>query len=284
VLARDVCDHNAIAGQPRGLEGQRWFVEMIHRAVPDTVIQLEHLIAEGDFVVDHWITSGTNTGEMFGMPPTGKRFTMMGTDMLRLSNGKIVEMWHVEDNLSMMQQLGVVPASQQPPFSDTSRRATASGTNEPGRSKTLSADEKRSQIRRGYQEFIDRGNVSAADTLVAADYAGHFSGAPVINGREAFKQFISMYTNALANRHAALEDILVEGDYAACRVTLTGKHSGNLFGVPPSGKEINVKSLAIFRFAGEQVAEQWANSDDMGMLQQIGAMPVTQGMPVAEPC
>jgi predicted ester cyclase len=221
---------------------------------------------------------------MFGMPATGKRFTMMGTDMLRLSHGKIVEMWHVGDNLSMMQQLGVVPGAQQPSFQDTSRRPAATGTSEPSRGKSLSDTEKRALIRRGYQEFVDKGNASAADTLLTANYAGHFSGVPVINGREAFKQFISMYANALSNRHATLDDILVDGDYAACRVTLTGKHSGSLFGVAPSGKEVIVKSLAIFRFAGEQLAEQWVNTDDIGMMQQIGAMPVTQAMPVPEPC
>jgi hypothetical protein len=48
-------------------------------------------------------------------------------------------------------------------------------------------------------------------TLLIPDYKGHFLGAPAVNGREAFKQFISMYGNGLTNRHGLVEDILIEG-------------------------------------------------------------------------
>jgi steroid delta-isomerase-like uncharacterized protein len=285
LVAKDVCDHNPMPGQPRGLEGQRWMLESIRRAVPNTTMQIHQLVAQGDLVVDHWTTSGTQTGELFSMPATGRRFTMTGSDMMRLSNGKVTEMWHHEDMLTMMQQLGMLPQQQtQGGTPDAGRRPAARATGESGRRRTLSDDDTRKLILRGYQEFIDRANPSAADTLLTPDYEGHFSATPPVHGREAFKQFIAMYNSAFSNHRATVEDIVIEGDYAACRATFTGKHTGSLMGVPPSGKQVTVHSLSLFRFAGDQLAEQWANNDDFGMLQQMGAMPVTEGMPVAEPC
>ena len=52
-------------------------------------------------------------GEMLGMPPSGKRATWSGTSIFRLAGGKIVELWVESDSMSMMQQLGVIPAPGQ---------------------------------------------------------------------------------------------------------------------------------------------------------------------------
>ena len=73
-------------------------------------ITIEEQVAEGDKVVQRTTARGTNTGEMLGMPPTGKSVEITSTDEYQFENGKIVAGWHVEDLLGMMQQLGVIPA------------------------------------------------------------------------------------------------------------------------------------------------------------------------------
>jgi steroid delta-isomerase-like uncharacterized protein len=80
-----------------------------HQAFPDVVIVPEKLIAEGDLVTVYWIARGTNTGTGNGLPATGKKAELAGITIWRIVNGKIKEEWSAFDQLSMMQQLGLLP-------------------------------------------------------------------------------------------------------------------------------------------------------------------------------
>jgi steroid delta-isomerase-like uncharacterized protein len=84
-----------------------------HQAFPDIAIVPEKLIAEGDLVTIYWIARGTNTGTGNGLPATGKKAEQAGITIWRIVNGKIKEEWSAFDQLSMMQQLGLLP-SQKP--------------------------------------------------------------------------------------------------------------------------------------------------------------------------
>lgn len=84
-----------------------------HQAFPDIAIVPEKLIAEGDLVAIYWIARGTNTGTGNGLPATGKKAEQAGITIWRIVNGKIKEEWSAFDQLSMMQQLGLLP-SQKP--------------------------------------------------------------------------------------------------------------------------------------------------------------------------
>src|SRR5499426_4902192 len=84
-----------------------------HQAFPDLAIVPEKLIAEGDLVTIYWIARGTNTGTGNGLPATGKKAEQAGITIWRIVNGKIKEEWSAFDQLSMMQQLGLLP-SQKP--------------------------------------------------------------------------------------------------------------------------------------------------------------------------
>lgn len=80
-----------------------------HEAFPDVAIVPEKLIAEGDLVTIYWIARGTNTGTGNGLPATGKKVEQAGITIWRIVNGKIKEEWSAFDQLSMMQQLGLLP-------------------------------------------------------------------------------------------------------------------------------------------------------------------------------
>jgi steroid delta-isomerase-like uncharacterized protein len=94
----------------RGPEGVRQLVILYRSAFPDTHFIIEDQIAEGDRVVTRWRASGTHKGELIGIAPTGKRVTVTGIDVSRISGGKVVESWGNWDTLGLMQQLGVVPS------------------------------------------------------------------------------------------------------------------------------------------------------------------------------
>jgi steroid delta-isomerase-like uncharacterized protein len=80
-----------------------------HQAFPDLSIVPEKLIADGDQVAVYWIARGTNTGTGNGLPATGKKAEQSGITIWRIVNGKIKEEWSAFDQLSMMQQLGLLP-------------------------------------------------------------------------------------------------------------------------------------------------------------------------------
>ena len=67
-----------------------------------------HIIAEGETVTARWSCKGTHKGDLSGIAPTGKQFTISGISIARFTNGKMVEGWVNWDALGLMQQLGVI--------------------------------------------------------------------------------------------------------------------------------------------------------------------------------
>ena len=112
IVASDLVDHNAGAEFPAGREGFKQLFTMFRSAFPDAHIQTDDLIAEGDRVVWRTITHGTHTGSLMGIPATNKAATWAGIDIFRIVDGRIVERWYVVDNLSQLQQLGLLPTSE----------------------------------------------------------------------------------------------------------------------------------------------------------------------------
>lgn len=108
-FAADYVSHNDFPGMPPGREGVKAMVGMLASAFSDNEVTVEDQIAEGDKVVTRWSSTGTHSGEFFGIPATGKRVAERGIGISRIVDGKIVEEWGESDMLGMVQQLGVVP-------------------------------------------------------------------------------------------------------------------------------------------------------------------------------
>ena len=114
-LAPDFVDHDPSPGFAPDSEGLKQAHEHFLAATPDGYHIVEDMIAEGDKVMTRVSAYGTQTGELFGIPPTGKHVRATGITIHRIANGKIVEHWSEVDNLGVMQQLGVVPPPGVPP-------------------------------------------------------------------------------------------------------------------------------------------------------------------------
>jgi steroid delta-isomerase-like uncharacterized protein len=97
----------------RGPEGVRQFISMLRAAFPDLHVTVEDVIAEGEKIVQRWTGRGTHQGELMGIPPTGNRVSVAGITISRFKDGKVSEEWEVYDMMGMMQQLGVIPSSEQ---------------------------------------------------------------------------------------------------------------------------------------------------------------------------
>ena len=102
-------NHLIPPGAPQGLDGEKEFIASFRTAFPDVQFTIEDMIAEGDKVVGRVTWRGTHRGEFMGVPPTGRKVTVEGIDIIRFANGKAVENWFSGDMLGMMQQLGAIP-------------------------------------------------------------------------------------------------------------------------------------------------------------------------------
>ena len=111
VVADDFIEHEGMPDLPPTKEGMLEFFRLLLVAFPDLRMDVEDLIASDDKAVARVRFTATHQGEFMGVPATGKRVEVQLIDIMRFDDaGLVCEHWGVTDMLSLMQQLGVVPA------------------------------------------------------------------------------------------------------------------------------------------------------------------------------
>ncbi|MBD0254194.1 MAG: ester cyclase [Cytophagales bacterium] len=106
----DFHDNTLPKGRPQGYKGILFASANFRKAVPDLRCTVEDLIIAGDKIVCRMVFTGHNTGPLNGHPPSGREVRFIAIDVLHVRGGKVFEDWHLEDNLTFLQQTGVVPA------------------------------------------------------------------------------------------------------------------------------------------------------------------------------
>lgn len=104
MVAPGFVDHQPAPGQGSGVEGVKQFVTGVRGGMSNLQVDVEHLIAEGDFVASHVTIRGRHTGDLMGVPPSGKHVTVRISDVVRIQNGKVTERWGVEDMSGLVAQ------------------------------------------------------------------------------------------------------------------------------------------------------------------------------------
>lgn len=127
-------------------------------------------------------------------------------------------------------------------------------------------------IRRFWNEVFNSRNLDAIDGLVTRDYAYHGPAGQEVRGAEGLKQLLGVYFTAFPDVRVDVEDVFAEGDRVVSRVTGRGTHQGELMGVPPTRKKIEIAVICVNRFAGSKIAEDWELVDLFGMMQQLGVI------------
>ena len=110
LFAPDYTDRTPQPGFEPTRDGLKKALTMLKAGFPDLRYTLDESIYTGDKLVHRLTGTGTMTGEFNGMPATGKRATWTEIHIGRVVNGRVVEHWGVVDQLSMLVQLGVIPA------------------------------------------------------------------------------------------------------------------------------------------------------------------------------
>ena len=107
-LARDFFDRTLPPGRPQGLKGVLEASNNFRAAIPDLRAEIEELLVVEDRAVARYIFTGHFTGQFKDLKGDGREISFRAVDIYRVQNGQISDNWHLEDNLSLMQQLGVV--------------------------------------------------------------------------------------------------------------------------------------------------------------------------------
>jgi steroid delta-isomerase-like uncharacterized protein len=265
LVAFNYVDHNALPGMPPGRESLKQAYRLFSQAFPDVYFTLEDLVAEGDRVAARGTVRGTHRGDFFGLPATGKQATWTGIHIFRIADDKAVEGWLELDQLSLMQQLGAIPAAHAADGHDAS---------------LTPVDQNKALFRRLIDELWNGGRLEAADELFADDaYSPSMPGLP--RGPEGVKQVVSMFRAAFPDLTIAIDDLVGEGDTVVGRLTERATHKGEFMGVAPTGKPITLTEIAINRYLNGKIVESSFELDMYGLLQQLGALPSAGSAPAA---
>ncbi len=127
------------------------------------------------------------------------------------------------------------------------------------------------------REFIDgvftRGDLHAVDAYLSDDFVDHDPPFGVSADREGMRAAGASFRAAFPDWHSELHLLIAEGDLVAEHFTARGTHRGEVMGVEPSGREVVLRGINIFRVRDGRIAERWGRLDDLGFLQQLGVIP-----------
>jgi predicted ester cyclase len=137
----------------------------------------------------------------------------------------------------------------------------------------MSSEQNKAIIRRFVEEGINQSNESVFLDLLIPDVVDHYARPGLPPGRMGWNVFRKLFRAAFPDGCWELDDIVAEGDFVAARASFTGTHMGEFFGIPATGRRVRIGSMYICRFENGKIVERWANSDDLGMLRQLGVIP-----------
>ncbi|OGO04635.1 MAG: hypothetical protein A2Y60_05625 [Chloroflexi bacterium RBG_13_54_9] len=135
----------------------------------------------------------------------------------------------------------------------------------------MSVEYNKAIARRVFEEVFNEGNLDAIDELASVDVVLHVAGfAEPVRGLASFRQVCLASGKAFPDRCYAVEDRIAAGDMVATRWKMLAKHEGKYLGTSPTGKPVIAAGITIYRIVDGKVTEAWVNSDELGLLRQLG--------------
>ena len=134
-------------------------------------------------------------------------------------------------------------------------------------------------MRRGY-DLLNAGDIDGFGALLAEDFVEHEQTPGLAPTKEGVLEFFRMYRAAFPDLRFDPQDVIASDDKVVVRVRATGTNSGNFMGMPATGKSMDIQLVDIVRFDdGGLGREHWGVADVMTMMQQLGVVPMPEGVP-----
>lgn len=136
--------------------------------------------------------------------------------------------------------------------------------------------EQNKAIGRQIFKLLNERKLDEAFALYAEDYIYHGPGGTELRGRQAIRDLWGIFFVGFPDLQTTVDDMIVEGDKLAVRWRIEGTHTGEFMGIAPTNRRIEIGLNEIFRIENGQSAEAWDQYDMYGLMQQIGAIPITE--------
>ncbi len=245
-----------------------------HVAITNRTNTLTRVLGEGDRVAVTYRFEGTHSGNLFGIPATGKPLSLVGAALFTLADGKITESWFLAEEAGLLRQLNarlprrVDGRLNLPPITGTTRtfdEALAGHLAQP----EDTPEWRHTRLLLSYKSLPENR---------PADYA--FEGRPYSNLQRGGIDVIKYrgeelgidggHGQSMSGRRDMISTTIAEGDLAMMQFRLTALNDGPLYGIPPGGKPLNDWEVGFARFEGDAWVDAWWLKDELGFLLSIG--------------
>ena len=119
-----------------------------------------------------------------------------------------------------------------------------------------------------FTEMFNKPDIDIADEIFAPNFLAHLPLAPILD-LPNFKSFVQGFYDAIPDFWQEVNDSILAGDRLVLRVTYHGTHRGDFMGISPTGREMTMPGIGIFRIENGLIVENWAEIDVFGVLQQV---------------
>ena len=136
----------------------------------------------------------------------------------------------------------------------------------------MSAETNLTLVRRFIEEFQTRHNLAAVDEYLSPDFVDHSTPPGLPPDREGVKMQFTMFFAALPDLHAIIHDQVADENKVVTRKTLRGTHKGDLMGIPPTGKTVDIEVIDILAVKEGKITDHWNLVDQLSLLKQLGAL------------
>jgi steroid delta-isomerase-like uncharacterized protein len=248
-----------------GREQVRENWQAIFQGVPDFRAELIRSAVDGERVWAEWGWHGTRTDgsrlEMSGVTIFGVRaerivWGRLYMEMIETGGGDIRE---------AMERMTAAPPRNAERSAGRAGEARPSGT-----------ETNKVVARRFGEEVWGRGDMQAAEEVLAEDFIEHNPVPGQAPGGEGHEQVLKVWRAAFPDLTITVDDLLADGDRVGLRWTAHATHRGELMGMPATGRRVTLTGIDILRIVDGRIVERWSEFNHAEMLQQLGALPATQ--------
>jgi len=220
------------------------------------------LISDGDLVAGHWVQSFQHTGDgYFGARATGRPVTIDGFTIVRVKDGKIVEHWEQRDIGTWHRKIGLgFPLG--PLESRQGTVATVAAVTDPNK--------------RVVAEYFSAWNTGARATLdrvLSPEFRNNQVIEGQLPGREGIAQLMEALRSSLGGFRVTVDLLVSDGSGTVfSRVRYSGRHQATLFGVPPTGRDVEFAAIDLFTVRNGVIVERWGQLDESSLAMQLGVL------------
>ncbi|CAN5628995.1 ester cyclase [soil metagenome] len=135
-------------------------------------------------------------------------------------------------------------------------------------------------VRRGIEEILNRGDMAVAREIFHDDFTFHTPvRAEPFRGPSGFVDYVSTIRTAFPDIRFTVEDLFSDTDRVVARWSARLTHTGDFFGIPPTGASATLTGIHVYRVTGDKIAEEWQELNALGLIQQLGVLPDVEKIP-----